>query len=119
MVLPNFKEVTLNFFVAGHSQSENDSIQSKIESASKQKKIFTTDQWQTISMSFKKNTPNAEVFNYTSVDNFKDSSVMPQLSPMRKNNKIDEGEMLEKNWTKIMVMKRCKDKPGNLQIQLH
>ena len=81
-VLPNIKEVTLNFLITGHSQNENDSIHSIIETDTKQNTIFTTDQWQTaISMSFKKNTPNVEVFNYTSVYNFKNSSVMPQLSP--------------------------------------
>ena len=75
-VLPNIKEVTLNFLVKGHSQNEIDSIHSIIETATKQKKIFTTDQWQTaISMSFKKNTSNVEVFNGTSVNNFKDLSV--------------------------------------------
>ena len=77
-VLTNIKEVTSNFLVTGHSQNKNVSIHSIIKTATSQKKIFTTDQWQTaISMSFKKNTPYVEVFTNTNVYHFKDSSVMP------------------------------------------
>ena len=40
-VLPNNKEVTLNTLVTGYFQNKNDSIHSIIETATKQKKIFT------------------------------------------------------------------------------
>lgn len=43
----DLEELTLNFFVTGHSQNENDSAHSVIESAVSKMTIFATAQWET------------------------------------------------------------------------
>ena len=89
--LANVHEITLNFLITGHSQNENDTVHSIIETATKKKKIFTTDQWLTaIAMSFKKHVLTVEALDHNSILDFK---FMPNFAPLWKSTlKIREGK---------------------------
>ena len=116
--LANVHEITLSFLIIGHSQNENDTVHSIIETATKKKKIFTTDQWLTaIAMSFKKHVPTVEAFDHNSILDFKS---MPNFAPLWKSTlKIREGKNAGEKvyWTKIMQMKFQKRFPGELHFK--
>ena len=81
----DIKEITLKFLITGHSQNENDTAHSIIETATRHKTIHTTDQWEmAITMAFKTHTPLVEVFDHTSVYDFKSPTSIPPLSSIWK-----------------------------------
>ena len=117
-VLKNIKEITLNVLVTGHSHHENHSVHSVIETATINKQIFTTHQWQmAITMSFKNHVPCVEVYDHSCVYDFKPASSLLQYMTIWKNSlKSDEGKNAGEKlyWSKLMILKFQKNKPGLL-----
>ena len=56
------------FFIRGHSENESDSIQARIEAASKHVKVYTTSQWAAILGGAKRNKPFYVVKEMTQED---------------------------------------------------
>ena len=74
----NFKSIELIFLVPGHSQNENDTAHSTIESHYRNRIIYTTPQWETtIQQAFVKNDCILETLCFDDIINFKSDECFP------------------------------------------
>lgn len=92
-----FEQVSLTFFVSGHSQNENDTAHSNIESNCQKKHIYTTNQWETvIECAFKNNNVCVTPIAYKDVIDLKNKKAFPQYSYVTED-KVEDNVVDESN----------------------
>ena len=82
--------IELTFLVSGHSQNENDTAHSTIETGYRRKTIFTTDQWEsTIRNAFIKNVCKIETLMFDDIIDYKNPGGFPEYADVLKDKCVD------------------------------
>jgi len=121
-----YNDISLNFLVSGHSQNENDNAHSVIETACRNRTIYTTNQWEiSIQMAFKKNVCKVVRTFHFEIINFKSLIAFPQYTSVLKDSVL---EMVEPDtqdkparkegkkvyWSKLMQVKFTHEQPTKM-----
>ena len=114
--------VTLNFLVSGHSQNENDNAHSLIETKSRNKVVYTTEQWQTvIRMSFHKNNVTVTPISYKDIIDYKSKIAFPEYAFVLEDK---VGEVSDDNtsvskiyWSRVMSVLFRKETPDIMEFK--
>ncbi|XP_077976142.1 uncharacterized protein LOC144432013 [Styela clava] len=109
-----FSDITLSFFVTGHSQNENDCAHSLIEKESKRLHTFTTDQWESVIVqALTKGNKNRNItmtrMSHSDILDFKFGEKLTMFQDVYKSNLKVNGSKIK--WSKIMQAKFSGEKP--------
>ena len=114
----NLKNIELPFLVLGHSQNENDTAHSVIESHYRNRIIYTPGQWEsTIQQAFKTNFYQVTVLSLDDITDFKSSLYFPQYSTVLAGKCFPEVLGVSKTklkkvmWSKIVQLKVIEEDP--------
>ena len=116
----------MNFLVTGHSQNENDTAHSQIESKTRLRTLYTPTEWRTaIQMSFQLGKSYVSPLKSTSVIDFKDKESFSEYSAILNDttSENDEKYKCKKDgkvyWSQIMQYKFIKEEPEKLFFKYH
>ena len=120
-----FEELTLNFFVSGHSQNENDNAHSVIETTARKHTIYTLAQWETaIQFAFKKNPVEQSLLNHQDVINFQSKEAYPDYADLLTDKvHVNDVKLPKKEskvyWSKIMRIKFSGENREKMMFKYH
>ena len=117
----NFQQITLNFFVTGHSQNENDTIHSVIETFTKKRHLYSTDDWESaVGMAFVHNRPDVIRMHFSDIIDFKTAGQNPLYKNILTKDTYTQNKTKEKvYWSKPMKMKFNKSEPTKMMFVYH
>lgn len=116
-----FQRLEMNFLVTGHSQNENDTAHSLIESKTRMRTLYTPTEWRTaIQMSFKLGSSHVHPIQTGQVIDFKDKCSYPEYTAVLSDSTTENDELFKNKkdgkvyWSQIMQYYFDKSDPDKM-----